>query len=76
MAHFVQINHHIVLTDKEQEAVVNALAYFNWIFSSDFTRSRMTAEEIAQEHEQWKVVAKEYEDVFMDNLATKIATSN
>lgn len=76
MSHFVQINHHVVLTDREQEAAVNALAYFHWIFNSDFAKSRMTAEEIAQEHEHWKDVAKEYESNFMDILASKIATSN
>ena len=76
MANFVKINHHIVLTDKEQEAVVNALAYFHWIFYSHFAKSRMTAEEIAQEHEHWKDVVKEYENNFMDILASKIATSN
>lgn len=76
MANFVQINHHIVLTHKEQEATVNALAYFHWIFNSDFAKSRMTAKEIAEENEHWKDVAKEYENNFMDILASKIATSN
>ena len=68
MSNFVMTNHHIVVTSQEQEAIVNALAFFDWMFYNN-------AEETFT-MKDWKEVAKEYPKELMDNLATKIATSN
>ena len=68
MSNFVVTNHHIVVTSQEQEAIVNALAFFDWMFYNHGEESFSMKD--------WKEVAKEYPKELMDNLATKIATSN
>lgn len=68
MTDFVSTNHHLVVTSQEQEAIVNALAFFDWMFYNNAEESFTMKD--------WKDVAKEYPKDLMDNLATKIATSN
>ena len=63
------INHHIVITDKEQNMIVNALAFFNEFFYYKGDRYRKaTAKE-------WQDVADDTDLAAIDILATKIATS-
>lgn len=68
MTDFVATNHHLVVTSQEQEAIVNALAFFDWMFYNNAEESFTMKD--------WKDVAKEYPKDLMDSLATKIATSN
>lgn len=68
MTDFVVTNHHIVVNSQEQEAIVNALAFFDWMFYNN-SEENFTMKD-------WKDVAKEYPKNLMDKLATKIATSN
>ncbi|MAP25193.1 MAG: hypothetical protein CMM87_06665 [Rickettsiales bacterium] len=68
----VQINHHIVITDAEQQAIVNALAFYN---------ANHTHEWNEHERVQWCLAFKEDNRGFdrdgpVDQLATKIANSN
>jgi hypothetical protein len=66
----VVTNHHIVITDEEQNMIVNALAFFSEFFYSGGKKWRkLTAEE-------WQDVADDTDLNAADNLATKIATSN
>jgi len=66
------INHHIIITDEEQNMIVNALAFFQEFWVS-------VEEAASGGHLSWK----EWEDVANDTnldaadaLATKIANSN
>lgn len=71
----IQFGHHIVITDAEQQAIVNALAFYN-------------AQHTFSPHEwnedvrvQWCLAFKEDNRGFdregpVDQLATKVATSN
>jgi MinD-like ATPase involved in chromosome partitioning or flagellar assembly len=71
MSNFVVTNHHIVVTSQEQEAIVNALAFFDWMFYQSIGE-----EGSDWSMKDWKDVAKEYPSDLMDKLATKVATSN
>ena len=64
------INHHIIITDEEQNMIVNALAFYNQFFrySGDGFRKE-TADEFQD-------VANDTNLDAADALATKIATSN
>lgn len=68
------INHLVILTDKEQEAVINALYHYYWTFYN--TKEEITEEERKDEDKFLKIVSKEYSGDFVDKLMTKIATSN
>ena len=70
----VQINHHIVITDEEQNMIVNALAFYN-----DYHATDLLSDDDSQE--QWRIAFREDNrgsghDGPVDQLATKIATSN
>jgi hypothetical protein len=64
------INHHIIITDEEQNMIVNALAFYNQFFkySGDGFRKETV--------EEWQDVADDTNLCAVDALATKIATSN
>ena len=65
----VQINHHIVITDAEQQAIVNALAFYD-----DMHRAPLDA----HEKEQYRLAFHEDDRgcAAVEVLAKKIATSN
>lgn len=69
----VQINHHIVITDAEQLAIVNALSFYNDFHATDLLTDN-------ESQEQWRIAFREdnhscRHDGPVDQLATKIATS-
>ena len=66
----VTINHHIVITDEEQHMIVNALTFFDQAFLGN---QELTARELVEE---WRDVADDTRLSHLDDLATKIATSN
>ena len=63
------ISHHIVITDEEQNMIVNALAFFHELFKYDGDGYRK--ETISE----WQDVADDTDLAAVDTLATKIATS-
>ena len=67
----VQINHHIVITDAEQQAIVNALAFYEdyHTLADGFD---------ADEREQWRLAFRnDRQNLYsISDLANKIATSN
>jgi len=64
------MNHHVILTDEEQNMAVNALAFFHEFFKYNGDDYRA---EIVKE---WQDVADDTNLTLVDKLATKIATSN
>ena len=66
----VIINHHIVITDEEQEMIVNALAFFDEAYLGN---SPLTARDLIN---KWRDVAADTRLSHLETLATKIATSN
>ncbi len=66
----VVINHHIVITDEEQNLIVNALVFFHLFFkyTGDDYRKKII--------DEWQDVADDSSVKAFDLLATKIATSN
>ena len=64
------MNHHVILTDKERNMVVNALAFFDQLYS---TNRIVDVDEVVKE---WQDVADDTDLTLVDKLATKIATSN
>ena len=65
----VQINHHIVITDEEQNMIVNALAFFHEHFKYSGASHR------AEVVEHWQVVANDTRLQDIPDLERKIATS-
>ena len=70
----VQINHHIVITDEEQNMIVNALAFYNEHHAFPNPLDGF-------DREQWRLAFQEDNRGFaidgpVDQLATKIASSN
>ncbi len=65
----VVIKHHIVITDEEQNMIVNALAFFHEFFK--YTRDDYRNETVSE----WQDVADDSNVNAFDSLATKIATS-
>ena len=65
----VVTNHHIVITDEEQNMIVNALAFFHLFFK--YTGDGYRQETI----DEWQDVADDSYINDFDSLATKIATS-
>lgn len=61
------INHHIVLTDKEQNIAVTAIDFFYRYFKGTVD---------SDDFEQGRLAAREYGHEFINDLAIKIATSN
>ena len=66
----VTINHHIIITDEEQDMIVNALAFFDEAYLGN---SPLTARDLIN---KWRAVAADTRLSHLDTLATKIATSN
>ena len=66
----VATNHHIVITDEEQCMIVNSLTFFDQVFLGN---RQLT---IAELLEEWRDVADDTRLSHLDELATKIATSN
>ena len=66
----VQINHHIVITDEEQNMIVNALAFFHEHFKYSGAGHR------AEVVRHWQVVADDTRLQDIPDLENKIATSN
>ena len=67
----VTINHHIIIiTDEEQHMIVNAVAFFDQLFS---TNRIVDVNEVIQE---WQDVADDTRLSHLDTLATKIANSD
>ena len=64
------MNHHVILTDEEQNMVVNALAFFEQYFQKF---SCISTKNVVEE---WQDVADDTNLTLVDKLATKIATSN
>lgn len=64
------INHHIIITDAEQNMIVNALAFFEQSFQLG---SNTPPSDVVEE---WQDVADDTNLDAVDALATKIATSN
>ena len=64
------INHHIIITDEEQNMIVNAVAFFDQLYS---TNRIVDVNEIIKE---WQDVADDTRLSHLDTLANKIATSN
>ena len=64
------INHHIIITDEEQNMIVNALAFFEQSFQKG---SCIPPSDVVEE---WQDVADDTNLDVVDALATKIATSN
>jgi hypothetical protein len=63
-------NHHIIITDEEQNMIVNALAFFEQSFQLG---SNTPPSDVVEE---WQDVADDTNLDAVDALATKIATSN
>jgi len=66
----VVTNHHIVITDEEQYMIVNALTFFDQVFLGNRPLG------IAELLEEWHDVVEDTRMSHIDQLATKIATSN
>ena len=66
----VTINHHIVITDEEQDMIVNALTFFDEAYLGN---SPLTARDLIN---KWRVVASDTRLSHLHTLATNIATSN
>jgi len=66
----VTTNHHIVITDEEQHMIVNALTFFDEAFLGN---RLLSGSELIEE---WRNVANDTRLSHLDDLATKIATSN
>jgi hypothetical protein len=66
------INHHIIITDEEQNMIVNALAFFQEFFSS----VENAASGAHHSWKEWQDVANDTNLDAVDTLATTIATSN
>ena len=64
------INHHIIITDEEQNMIVNALAFFEQSFQLG---SNTPPSDVVEE---WQDVADDTNLDAVDALATKIANSN
>ena len=64
------INHHIIITDEEQNMIVNALAFFEQSFQLG---SNTPPSDVVEE---WQDVADDTNLDAVDALATKIATSD
>ena len=64
------INHHIIISDEEQNMIVNALAFFEQSFQLG---SVTPPSDVVEE---WQDVADDTNLSAVDALATKIATSN
>ena len=64
------MNHHVILTDEEQNMIINALAFFDQLYS---TNRIVDVDEVVKE---WQDVADDTDLTLVDKLATKIATSN
>tara|TARA_Y100000385_G_scaffold189487_1_gene195760 strand:+ start:305 stop:514 length:210 start_codon:yes stop_codon:yes gene_type:complete len=64
------INHHIIITDEEQNMIVNALAFFEQFFQLG---SNTPPSDVVEE---WQDVADDTNLDAVDVLATKIANSN
>ena len=64
------INHHIIITDEEQNMIVNAVAFFDQLYS---TNRIVDVNEVIKE---WQDVADDTRLSHLDALANKIATSN
>jgi len=63
----VTINHHVILTDKEQAIAVQALDFYYRYFKGTVD---------ADDFEQGRLAAREYGHESISDLANKIATSN
>ena len=65
----ISIDHHIIISDEEQDMIVNALAFFHEFFkyTGDDYRKEITSE--------WQIVATDSNVNAFNSLATKIATS-
>lgn len=63
----VQINHHVVLTDKEQAIAVQAVDFFYRYFNGTVDQDDI---------KQGQLAAREYGFGCINDLANKIATSN
>lgn len=66
----VVTNHHIVITDEEQSMIVNALTFFDQVFLGN------RALGIIELLGEWHDVVEDTRMSHIDELATKIATSN
>ena len=66
----VVTNHHIVITDEEQNMIVNALTFFDQAFLGNRELS------LLEWLEEWRDVANDTRLSRLDELANKIATSN
>tara|TARA_R110002012_G_scaffold6338_1_gene29126 strand:+ start:478 stop:672 length:195 start_codon:yes stop_codon:yes gene_type:complete len=64
------MNHHVILTDEEQNMAINALAFFDQLYS---TNRIVDVDEVIKE---WQDVADDTDLTLVDKLATKIANSN
>ena len=64
------MNHHIIITDEEQNMIVNALAFFEQSFQLG---SNTPPSDVVEE---WQDVADDTNLDAVDALATKIANSN
>jgi len=60
-------NHHLIVTESEQLAIVNSLAFFNAIFDPRRTDS------IKELIEYWQPVADDTDINGVDELATRVA---
>jgi hypothetical protein len=61
------INHHVILTDKEQLIAVQAIDFFYRYFKGTIE---------SDDFEQGRLAAREYGHESISDLATKLATSN
>ena len=61
-------NHHLIVTEPEQLAIVNSLAFFNAIFDPKRTDS------ISELIEYWQPVADDTDINGVDELATRVAS--
>jgi hypothetical protein len=64
------MNHHVILTDEEQNMAINALAFFDQLYS---TNRIVDVDEVIKE---WQDVADDTDLTLVDKLATKIANLN
>jgi hypothetical protein len=64
------MNHHVILTDEEQNIAVNAVAFFHEFFKYNGDDYR------AEVVKEWQYVADDTNLTLVDKLTTKIATSN
>ena len=66
----VTINHHIIITDEEQDMIVNALTFFDEAYLGNST---LSSNDLIN---KWRAVAADTRLSHLDELANKIATSN